>query len=405
MTSANEMTNDSSVYVFDPINNVIKICLVFPTILTGIYGLIANSLILYFMYKKTTTNYQMRAFSRRSLIDRFIQSLALSDVLCSVTSLPIYVTEILTNFINTDATCRASRYVMFYFPVVTIMNYLFIGIERYLGVYHPLKVPSELLCKRLIVVAWILGAIFSGLAVPSYGLVRYDMSDDKYTFVCKYHSSTVIDRIHFLGFTIFIYVIPSVILTTTSVLILKFLRRFPRRFISPENSPTYHNDNGSSSTSANASRLNLPTISRRVVARQGTQFCQNSFVSSSANASGYKVTSMFVSLIFAFIIPYMLFIFYNSLAIILNLKVSFTVDYVIRMMAGVLVYANGAVVSTILFYNSSYLREQLEALFIKVFIPRVFTSNDDGIVLNSLGPGQQQEARTSEQNKHFDTKQ
>lgn len=320
-------TNLPSTYIFSLHSYTIKILIAMPSVISGVYGLIANSLILYFMHKNSLTEATM--LSRRSLTDRFIQSLALSDVLCAIISVPLFTSELFVDFITTDSICKGARYVMFFFPVVTIMNYLFIGIERYLKLFHPLKIPSQTVCKRLVVSAWFVGAVVVLLAMPPYVRVRYELGNNEYTYVCKYCNSVKMYRLFFVSFTVSCYIIPSIILTTTCLLILKFIRRQHRLV------PT---------TTYDAKPNMNPVIAAR-----------------------YKVTSLFVSLIFAFIIPYMLFIVYNSVVVILKLQISYTLDYITRMVSGSLVYTNGAIGSTILFYNTTFLRKKMILLFREIF--------------------------------------
>lgn len=190
----NNTSSPQSTYVFLPVSNTVKLSILCPTVFAGVYGLIANSLILYFMHKKSTSNRLQNAF-RRSLTDRFIQSLAFSDVLCSILSLPVYSVEFYVDFIKTDLSCKITRYVSFFCPIVTIVNYFVIGIERYLGVYHPLRLPSQRVCKRLVVAAWCVGAAVVFIVLPSYNLVRYDIDSHTYTMVCKYDNSAKLTNI------------------------------------------------------------------------------------------------------------------------------------------------------------------------------------------------------------------
>ena len=129
----------------------------------------------------------------------------------------------------------------------------------------------------------------------------------------------------FLSYSFLIYIIPSIILTVVNIRIIAFLRR--RMRVAPGSDPQ-------------AAR---------------------------SNASRYKVTYLFVSLIFAFIIPYMVFFFYSGTVMIMKLKLPFTVDYVTRFVSAMLAYGNGAIGATILFYNHTILRHKFISLFRRVF--------------------------------------
>jgi len=317
-----------TLYIFNPVNKGVKLAIACPAVVSGVEGLVANSLILYFMYKKPKIR---TGPFRRSLTDFFIQSLAVSDVLCSLINLPFFVTEMFVDYITNDTICKLARYVMYFFPVVTCMNYLFIGLERFMGVYFPFNAPSDTLCKRLVVVAWCIGALITCLSIPAMVLVRFDLPYNKYTLLCMYDKSVSYRRIFFLLFTLFFYLLPFVILTITCIMIVRKLRRqnVPGPFRACDD-PSSHQQNAQES------------------ARQ------------------YKVTYMFLSLICAFFIPYLLFVFYNGAANILKLDADISADYAARFLAGAFAYANGAIGSTILFRHSSFLRRNIIGLFRKI---------------------------------------
>jgi len=97
-----------------PVNIAIKLVIVCPTIILGVYALLANSLILYFMHKKRNT-IQVRSGLRRSATDIFIQSLALFDMLSSLISLLVWASEMFIDHIIRDLNCKLARYAMFFF--------------------------------------------------------------------------------------------------------------------------------------------------------------------------------------------------------------------------------------------------------------------------------------------------
>lgn len=156
------MLKDSAIYVSAPVNYNIKTTIGCATVIAGFYGLIANSLILYFTYMRTPVCVDLaHAYNRQALTDVFIQSLALSDVLCCLVSLPLFIAELFVDFIKSDTTCKVTRYFIMYFPIATC-NYLVIGIERYLAVFHSLRIPSSRMGKSLVVAAWFAAALIHG---------------------------------------------------------------------------------------------------------------------------------------------------------------------------------------------------------------------------------------------------
>lgn len=318
------MVNTTEVYLFSPVDNNIKVFFAAANVIAGTLSFHANSLILYFSYKKPRFVLR-RSFSRVKLIDCYIQSLALIDVLCALISAPIFTTELFVDLIKTDMSCMIVRALTMYFPIATIFNYLTIGRERYLAVLQPFNVLSVSAGKKLVVAAWFLAAIINIVLRPSYKLVRSDIGEGEYTQTCKYDNSTSISRGLFLSFTTVSWVVPCGYLIITNFLTLKYLRQQQRAVAGI-----------------------FPRVRRENVYR-------------------YKMTTMFIWLIFAFVTPYTLFIFYSGFAMVLKLNVSFTADYSTRYLIALLTYSNGVTSASILFYFSNYNRKKLKKLYHRVF--------------------------------------
>lgn len=342
--STNETSNAHSInttslsrlksYVFNPVNLDIKLGIACPSIAAGFYSLVANVLVLYFMYKKSKI-VQNSSFRRRTT-DHFITSLALSDVMCSLLSLPVFVAEIFVDFITTDLICKLCRYIVGFFPFVTCMNYLFIGIDRFMMIYFPYKVPSKSTSKRLVLASWLAGALITLMPMPAMIRSRFDFANNEYTIMCVYGNS---NRILVVATMLFVYVIPSITLITTSVMIVRKMRRQRTTLQSNDATPNQQN------------------------ARETTM--------------RFKVHYMFIFLIFAFVIPYLSFVCYNTAAILLKLNTSFTTDYATRIFSVGLMHSNGAVSATVFFCQIPFLRNGLARLF-RSIIPRkaIETSNN-----------------------------
>lgn len=210
------------------------------------------------------------------------------------------------------------------FPIATIYNYLVIGRERYLAIHRPLDLPAVRTGKKLVVAAWFVSAIVDAIARPSYKLVRSDLGDNTYTHTCKYDNSTQTSRAFFLSFLLIVWVFPCIYLLIVNVLTyLKLRKQF--------------------------------------------QGVADSNAISIENARKYKTTILFVNLIFAFLIPYLLFVVYSGVVMIFKVKLSFTADHVVRYLITIIGWANGAVGATILFYSSRYHKIKLINLIRKMF--------------------------------------
>lgn len=315
--------NSTVAYVFIPMPNSFKLAITVINTLTGFYGLVANSLILYFTHKRSLSSRQ--SFDRQPLTDRFIQSLALSDVLCSLISTSLFTAELFVDFVKTTLACKVFRYVQIYLPVTTVVNYLVIGIERYLSVFYPFRVPSIKIGKRLVIAAWFVSATFDLIPVVSYNLVRFELSNTTYTRTCKYDNSAKLKRVAFMTFTLVTWALPCILLVILNIRIFRYLQRQKRRV----------RDNSQ-----------LPTVSQ---------------------ARRYRTNRLIVSLIFAFVIPYLFYFFYGAFVMIFKIQMSFEVDYIARYICTVFIFANGAIGSTILFLHSSYHKQRLFRMCRRIF--------------------------------------
>lgn len=297
--------------------------------LVGSAGMVANSLLLYIVRKQEKIRKRGRTAIKsfeRILTPYFIKSLALSDFLCSLVNLPIFISQLYSDIVQNDWGCRCVRYLNLFFAVVTLNNLLVIGIERYMAIFYPLVLlPSPRFSKNLVVIAWLAGAIMVVVPVITFKTSPVDLGVHEYTVICVYEKTVPVYRAMFIGFTAVGYIIPSIVLTITNIQILIFLR-------------SHKIAANSDQTTANSKRFNADT-------------------------------KMFVSLIFAFIIPYFLYVVYSGLNIALKIKFSFTADYVIRRVSGIIAYSNALISPTIIFSSMPKHRNMLLNLLRKVFCP------------------------------------
>ncbi|XP_031575044.1 neuromedin-U receptor 2-like [Actinia tenebrosa] len=310
-------------YVFAPVSNNVKLVISTAMLLFGVYGLIANSLILYFKHKQHRRRRCaiQRALTRSALKEYFINSLALSDLLCCLISLPLVTAEMFIDFVHNDWICKVNRFLNFIFPVITILNLLVIGIERYFAIFHPFKVLARHKAKKIVMGAWVLGVLLTLIPMPTYKLIYFEIEENSYTLICKYDNTLPLYRCLFIAFITICYIIPSIILIFVNLRILKFVRR-KRCRVAP---------------------LQQVKTSKRTPSQ----------------TSRFKVTRMFMWLILAFIIPYLLFIVYNGLVMVLRPTISFTSDYLARYASAFFGFSNGAVSAAILFHNEKDLKRRL----------------------------------------------
>jgi hypothetical protein len=225
--------------------------------------------------------------------------------------------------------CQVVRYLTIFFPTVSLNNLIVIGVERYVAVFRPFFAISNRTTKKLIVAAWIGGALITLVPVSTYDVIRQDIGPGSYTLICKYDNTVPIYRIMILGFTLIVYIIPSIILIVTSVLIIRYL--FQRKLL--------------------GTRKNIGSTSWR-----------------------FKRTSMFISLIFAFVIPYLLYVIYLIINVIFGGEISYKNDYIIRRSSALMAFSNTVVNPIILYFSMNGLRRMLRDLTLRFyhFIRRCF---------------------------------
>ncbi|EDO35835.1 predicted protein [Nematostella vectensis] len=154
-----DMNNQSqSRYVWAPVPASFRWTAAAVMILVAVGSCFGNGMVLYLVKIQSTRS--LRTL-QRTLTRHFIRSLAWSSLLTSLVSIPLMVSSLLVDYLKTDWACRAQRYLESAFIFITINNLIVIGVERYLVIYKPSKVPTTETTKRLVKAAWVMGAILT----------------------------------------------------------------------------------------------------------------------------------------------------------------------------------------------------------------------------------------------------
>ncbi|EDO43341.1 predicted protein [Nematostella vectensis] len=306
----NTSASDRS-YTFTPLTSQTKLTLTAIIYLVGVIATIGNIGIIAFRHALNNRRLQ------RNRTFYFVQSLAWSDLGASVLSLPLYNAIMLVDVVKNDYICKAVRAVNIAFPVITIQNLLVIALERYVAIFHPFFMPSIKTVKRLVLMAWAYGIVGSIIISATYNLIPVNIDNDKYTLVCLYDNSIPAYKFMFYGFVIFVYIIPSAILV---FIVIRMTRYFRKGRVSIENCNS-------------ADKLRL-TGSR-----------------------------MFLDILIAFIIPYLLWFAYTIANFTFKPKLSFETEFILRYAIVTLAYANGAINPAIYVYHTKELREILRMIF------------------------------------------
>ncbi|EDO30902.1 predicted protein [Nematostella vectensis] len=195
-------------------------------VFVAVCSVCGNTLVLYLDRPKPiiTTRLQGRLTTKY-----FVRSLAMSDLMSALVTIPLLLAELTTDFLSSDLVCRVQRYFQAVPIAVTITNMVVLGVERYLIIYYPHKAPSRMACKRMVVVAWFVGAT---LAVVHPGctsvLKTYPIGTDQYTRLCTV-AEDPLSRALNLAITIVGIFIPALTLVVTSIRVLMYLHRKRRQ--------------------------------------------------------------------------------------------------------------------------------------------------------------------------------
>ncbi|XP_001640220.2 pyroglutamylated RF-amide peptide receptor [Nematostella vectensis] len=304
-------------YVFKPIPLHIKHTISVSMILFAFLSLMGNSLVVYSIRPPKTPN--SRAF-RRTSTKLFVRCLATSDILSALITCPVLVIEIYVPITPSSWACHLVRYIALFLTVITMMNIFAIGIERYFAIFRPLSPPSNKTTKMLIAGAWIIGMVMTALININIRRRRYFIDEDKYTLFCSYDNSTPTSRIINIVFVLLVYYFPCIILTVLCIRILRFLKH--RRRTGPAQM---------------AGDIN--------------------------NSRRFKGSYMLVSLIFAFILPYLAYVVYLTVMMILKPPVSYVTDFTVRYATAVAGYSNGVLNPVIYLIFMKDARARLKGLF------------------------------------------
>ncbi|XP_078384207.1 allatostatin-A receptor-like [Oculina patagonica] len=304
-TAANGTRLTSKVFLFTPLQSSNRIALFSLLVLVGIVGFVGNTLVLCFLKSKKRDVYSKNtsAFGKNFYI--YIRSLAVSDVLCDVISLPPVCCQLYLDVFNSGWSCFIVRYFNIVFPSVTMNNLLFISIARYVSTR---KVPSAFshnTVKNIVIFAWLGGAFVALFPTATYSGVRFDLNDTHYTVVCKYGNQYLPFRILFVGYIIIQYFLPGCIIIRINVsLIITLWTRLGRRRVDVQ---------------------------------------QDNALKMMYRAATIRGTSIIVTLTFAFVLPYVFYFAHVIYNMATQITFDFESDFVIRAVSALLVYSNSVI--------------------------------------------------------------
>ncbi|XP_078384114.1 putative G-protein coupled receptor 19 [Oculina patagonica] len=336
------------IYVFRPINPSIKLALLLSLVVIGIIAFGGNVLILIFLKTKERANSFVKTCSFLMNFNFYIKSLAISDVLSSVISLPYMGLQLYLDVMQRGWGCKIGRYLLLLFPCVTINNLLVISFGKYFATRQAPRTFSHSTVKRIVLFAWLAAILFVLLPAATYEGIRYDLNSTHYTVICMYDREYLPFRIMFVSAAILQYIIPSCILIKLNISLIIIVWKTTRRTIDVQR------DNG---------------------------------IRSMVRAARVRSIYTVVALTFAFVTPYILYVSYVIYHMVAQPKMDFETDHVIRTSSVIMALSNSAINVIIYLVRMKDFRTFLREMFIFRFFTHKATI-PEGVVGVEMQPRQ-----------------
>ena len=340
---SNGTDQGSKIYVFTPVGSSTKLTLLISFVTVGTIGFVGCILTLCFLKAKKKTHHILKSLSFEKNFDFYINSLAISDILSNLISLPCFCLQMYFDVFQDGWGCKIVRYLQFTFPCVTMNNLLVISIERYFSTRkNPRPFPHSTV-RKLVLFAWLAGVTFVLLPVSTLKGVRYDVNETHYTMFCMFDNDYLPSRIILLICTTFQYIIPSFIIIVIGVCLI----------------------------------ITVRTTTKRTIDVQ-----QDNAIKAMARAAKRRATIIIVALMFAFVIPYLGFFVVTSFKAIAKRHIVYDSQtyYIIRYINGIVVLSN----STVNFIIYLVQMKDFRAFLRKQFFSRIRADNvNSGEVVNA----------------------
>ena len=206
-------------YVFTPAGNITKRVLCVVSIFLGIVGFLGNCCIFYFLGKKPNRGViQTNRFVTN--LNLYIRSLSLSDLLNSAVSASLLCIQISFDVFQRGWACKAVRYTNFLFSAVTINTLLVISVEKYLATRTVFRTVTTRSMRRMIIFAWLLGALFMLLPAATYDGTNVVLNDTHFTVICNNNEHFFPFRVTWLVLPIQ-YIFPGIFVTYVNLCLMK----------------------------------------------------------------------------------------------------------------------------------------------------------------------------------------
>ena len=159
-------------------------------ITVGIIGFLGNILVLWSLKAKKKTKSFLKVCSFEKNFTVYIKSLAISDIMSSLISVPCMCVELNFDLFRAGWRCKMVKYLILLFPCVTMNNLLVISVEKHFSTRKVPRTFRHSTVKKLVLFAWLIGCLNVLLPTATVDGLRFEVKETHYTVVCRLVYST-----------------------------------------------------------------------------------------------------------------------------------------------------------------------------------------------------------------------
>ena len=305
--NASWSVNHNHLKRYDSIHRVgldIRLSIYLLVTIASTAGFLGNLCVLRFLRKKETK--KTPGIKASSNLNIFIRSLAISDVLVSISVVPLTYIRLFYRLSQTQWSCRIRSFIALLFPVITIYNIVVIGLERYILTCRPTSRPlSRATTEKLVKGAWLLGFFVTFLPAFTKNSLRIELNETHYTISCRHDNSNILNILMFQFFIGIAYVLPFVFIIFTCASIIRMVWKMKFQVAVAEKDV--------------ALALRKWRLKQR------------------------KATLILIAIIIALLVPYFLYAVYFTFNMIFKPTVDHKTDFLVRNVAAIFAYLNSFV--------------------------------------------------------------
>lgn len=160
-----------------------------------------------------------RAKKLRSVMNRFVLHLAVSDLIVCVFGIPLFLvinfekTELNLNA-STLTMCKVGRFVQYLAPLASLTLLITIGMNRHQAIVRPLNIMTFRKANKLIAAAWMFALVITApsLYLTELQVMIDEISNTSYPYCATIPTDVVSGLIYTTALSLLGYVIPLIIL-------------------------------------------------------------------------------------------------------------------------------------------------------------------------------------------------